>query len=221
MAEPKIPDDIFSLIEEEANKSEIYGPAEGFTKLHIREILRSIEVPLDLQIDYISKPRKQNRFHETPLTSLRKFTERWKSIKYRLTGIFPVILSQRTYLQVQQYFGGYIKIWQYVNPPKDHSHFYHYNFIIIKTLQYIDYLNEQSSIESGLVDTFRKEWLLPTTKEKLETLHKIWEKIICVHMNFKVCLPTEIEEEWIEINKKKHKMVYLKNNVSSVSNAKF
>lgn len=208
MVEPKIPDDIFDLIQEEASNVKKYGEPAGFTKIHIREIIRSVVVPEELQIQYTSKPRPQNRWKRTRMTSLRRFTERWKSIKARLTGQALPTLSQAAYVLVQQYFGGYIRIWQYLGLPKSHSHFYHYNFIIIKTLQYLDYLYPTAS----LVDTFGKEWLLPTTKAKLEYLNLMWQDVICKHMNFKVCLPTQTKQELVSVNGNKYKIVYLISN---------
>ncbi len=152
----------------------------------------------------MSVPRPQNRYKTTPLLNLRKFTEKWKSIKARLTGESYPTLTQTAYLMIQQYFVAYVRAWQNTVPPKRNSHFYHYNFIIIKTLQYFDFL-----YKTDLVKTFRKEWLLPTTKEKIESLQTVWAKVFVPHLNMKVCLPTPLEEETLEIGGKKFRIVFL------------
>lgn len=76
--------------------------------------------------------------------------------------------------------------------------------MIIKTLQYFDHL-----YKTDLVATFRKEWLLPTTREKVNSLQETWRTLFVPYLGLKVCLPTPLEEEVIAIGKKKFRIVYL------------
>lgn len=81
---PIVPDDILLLVASEAKKAEVYGPISKFSKVHIRLILSAVEVPKNLQVEYKSVKRPQNRFNERPMTSLSRYTKKWRYIIWAL-----------------------------------------------------------------------------------------------------------------------------------------
>lgn len=75
--EPAIPADIFSLIQSEAKKPTYGGTYDRST---IRRILKAVDVPPWLQEKYRSQ-----KFRKLPMKTLKRFGEKWISIKSRLS----------------------------------------------------------------------------------------------------------------------------------------
>lgn len=75
--EPPIPKDLQRIIRREAKKAKY---ERGYSRETVFEILRNVAVPPKLQEKYRSA-----KFKQQPLTNLRRFYEKWRSIQAMLT----------------------------------------------------------------------------------------------------------------------------------------
>lgn len=138
---PTIPDDLFELIENEAWKEDEYGPIRGFTRIHVREILRRIKVPESLQKEYKSVPRPQNRYKETLMTKMTKFTKWWRYIIWRLDNdVFIPDGDSRLWLTIGTMFLQAERAHQIVKDDDKKSIINMY-LLIIKLMQIFDLHN--------------------------------------------------------------------------------
>lgn len=90
--EPKISPDIMVLIEEEARNKSKYGNLKrNCNRSVINQILRSVIITPEMSMKHRSK-----KFKKQPLTQKRfydKYAEKWKTIRWKLTGIKPLLPS--------------------------------------------------------------------------------------------------------------------------------
>jgi hypothetical protein len=91
-SEPKIHPEIWTLIEQEAKKKKIYGDLSCFcNRKLISKMLRNIRITHEMSVRFQSKKFKcqlltKKRFYD-------KYFEKWKTIRWKLTGIKPITPS--------------------------------------------------------------------------------------------------------------------------------
>lgn len=103
MAEPPIPAELWDLIEMEFDFGGFerdYPSAERLTKDHVKQICGSIDVPGRLRERF-----RSTKFKRNPLTSMKRFTEKWISIRRRLGGEAPPLLSPNDVDKLCGWFG--------------------------------------------------------------------------------------------------------------------
>lgn len=108
--DPAIPDDLFRLVKNaHRNRLRRRDPPRVWYG-YVREILRAVRVPPDLQEKY-----RGRRYKKLPLTNMeKKFSERWITIRYRLTGRRPVPLEPRDIRALQLLFLGLLAPFNYI-----------------------------------------------------------------------------------------------------------
>jgi hypothetical protein len=101
--DPRIPLDVFTLIHDAHGRDVAKRGGERSRWYDdVRRILRSVEVPYDIQEKYRGK-----RYKKLPLTDLdQKFSERWLTIRFRLTGDRPPLVDGKTRRGIQLLFLG-------------------------------------------------------------------------------------------------------------------
>jgi hypothetical protein len=175
---PTVPDDLFEIIEKEASKSDIYGPIDEFSKIHIKLILSRCVVPTDLQEKYRSKPRPQNRQKDTLMRTLSRFSKKWRWIIWKLLDcpddLIPNIPSTLQH-QLEEIFAQFSRAQFQYKTNKKHS--VCYLLTIAKFLQLIDWRrHKQGKEEFGLVKTYAK-WLPLQSKDKVHKAAEVINKI--------------------------------------------
>lgn len=176
--DPAIPDDVFTLIEEahwvECESRDI----DDVWYDDVRRLLRPIEVPYEISEKYRGK-----RYKKLPLTDLdQKFSERWLTIRYRLTGNRPPEIDVRVRRALQLLFLGILPPFRRIRHKdgcdrrnKCHKHFgcsYKlppYNFII-KELLFVHGGRE-------LMDAYSRYLLHTTSSESLRKIRGMWDGI--------------------------------------------
>jgi hypothetical protein len=102
-AEPTIPRAIWIIIEEEARKKEKYGDlVTRCNRNLISKILRSVVIPQKIADKY-----RSTKFKKQPLTQKAfyvKYFEKWKTIRWKLTGVRPVLPSHHLVDRVKKLF---------------------------------------------------------------------------------------------------------------------
>jgi hypothetical protein len=87
--EPRIHPELWDLIKTEAQKESVYGDlSETCNRTVINQILRAIDIPPE-----VSENHRSKKFKKQLLTKKRfydKFSEKWKTIRWRLTGTKPI-----------------------------------------------------------------------------------------------------------------------------------
>lgn len=176
--DPRIPMDIFQLIlQAHWLDSERRGRSDVWYD-DIRRILRSVEVPYEIQEKYRGK-----RYKCLPLTNLdQKFSERWLTIRFRLTGERPPRLDPTVRRGIQLLFLGILPPFSYLRHKdgckkerKCHKTFgcaYKlppYNFII-KELLYVHGGRE-------LYDTYAKYLLHTSSPASVAKIRAQWDGI--------------------------------------------
>lgn len=101
-ADPCIPEDVFALVELAFERRRDLPRGADMGYADVRSLLRSVIVPADIGEKYRGK-----RYKMLPLTNLcDKFSERWLTIRYRLTGHRPPPLARDLKQRLQMYFCG-------------------------------------------------------------------------------------------------------------------
>lgn len=101
--EPIIHPDIWGLIAKEANDKIKYGNLKKTcNRKQISQILRSVNIPEEMQFKHRSKKFKmqlltKKRFYD-------KYFEKWKTIRWKLTGIKPITPSHQLVAKVKDLF---------------------------------------------------------------------------------------------------------------------
>jgi hypothetical protein len=144
--DPRIELDVFALIHEAYwLDREKRGGDGALWYDDVRRVLRSVTVPHDIAEKYRGK-----RYKKLPLTDLdQKFSERWLTIRYRLTGDRPPEIDERVRRGIQLLFLGILPPFSHLRhkPECRREHKCHkrhgcayklppYNFII-KELLYV------------------------------------------------------------------------------------
>jgi hypothetical protein len=179
--DPTIPDDVFALIEQAYWDDRDHRGGDGTLWYDdVRRILRSVEVPLDIQEKYRGK-----RYKCLPLTDLdQKFSERWLTIRYRLTtSDRPPLIEAKVRRGIQLLFLGILPPFSHLRHKpecrreskchKKHGCAYKlppYNFII-KELLYVHGGRE-------LMNKFGKYLLHTTSAASLAKIRGQWD-LIC------------------------------------------
>lgn len=107
LAEPTIPAELWELIEMEFDFGDFertYPKAPELTKADIAKICGSITVPDDLQEKFRSKKFKQN-----PLKNMKRYTEKWLTIRKKLGAERPPPLHPNDVLALQTDFVALLK----------------------------------------------------------------------------------------------------------------
>lgn len=103
VCEPKIAPDIWQLIREEANKKHKYGELKkNLNRKLIGKILRNVVLSPEIQLKH-----RSTKFKQRLLTQKRfydKYYEKWKTIKWKLTGIKPLVPCHQLVAQVKALF---------------------------------------------------------------------------------------------------------------------
>jgi hypothetical protein len=135
MVDPAIPDDLFDLVADEYHEQRHFGtipPAEECTYEHIGSLLKSIEVPPDLQEEYRSK-----KYSKLPFTNMaKKYWEKWLTIKWRLSGIKPHDADFSVVLKLKQFFMGFLHGWLKINDFDKRHNLPNYNLMILIGLEF-------------------------------------------------------------------------------------
>lgn len=103
--EPKISPDIWELIEKEAdaNPDNKYGDLRtNCSRSTICSILRSVIITPEMQMKH-----RSNKFRKQPLTQKRfydKYAEKWKTIRWQITGVSPLLPDHRLVEKVKDLF---------------------------------------------------------------------------------------------------------------------
>lgn len=179
LCEPSIPSDLWELIETEFDYGEFEReypkPATELTKEHIKQICASIRVPNRLQEKYRSQKFKQNL-----LKDMKRFTEKWLTIRRKLGAEAPPQLGpnvverlQRWFMALEKPFNIYRHSANCQGGPKCHKsaskcrhNFPNYNYLILQLLK-----------KEGLADTYAKYLPQLRTGAKIRNLDTLCEKI--------------------------------------------
>lgn len=102
--EPKIHDDIWQIIREEASNKQLYGTITAGTcnRALISKILRNVKLTPEVSIKH-----KSHKFKKQLLTKKRfydKYYEKWKTIRWKLTGEKPILPSHQLIERVKGLF---------------------------------------------------------------------------------------------------------------------
>ncbi len=102
--EPEIHDDIWEVIHEEALNEERYGKitANNCNRALIAKILRNVKITKELSVKH-----KSTKFKRQLLTKKRfydKYFEKWKTIRWKLTGQKPLLPSNQLVRKVKELF---------------------------------------------------------------------------------------------------------------------
>lgn len=181
--EPSIEPELLALILQESKKSE-YNVQNGCDRKTISKILRSIVLSEELQIKYgsckfLKNPLSHKRFYD-------KYFEKWKSLRWYITGEDPIFPSPQLISRVNQLFIATQKPFELfrhanicdgrVDCPKYFNcwhNFINYDFLMRKYLQICD-------VRYGFNDsfeTFKEEFPLVSARIRTEKLRPMWMKI--------------------------------------------
>lgn len=178
LQEPTIPSDLWELIQNEfdwGDLERVYPDAKALTKEDVSKICGSIMVPGDLQEKYRSKKFKCN-----PLKNLKRFSEKWLTIKKKLGGDSPpplhpndIYYMQREFITILMPFNIFRHNTSCAGGRKCHKsaskcrhNLPNYNYIIFQLLR-----------RRGKGDLYRS-WLPQLrTPAKIKALDKLCEKI--------------------------------------------
>ncbi len=101
--EPTIAPDIMALIQAEATDEKKYGNLKSTcNRTLINRILRSVNITPELSMKHRSR-----KFKMQPLTKKRfydKYAEKWKTIRWQLTGVPPLLPSHQLVDRVKRLF---------------------------------------------------------------------------------------------------------------------
>lgn len=101
--EPKIAMDVMELIEKEARNETRYGNLkQNCNRSLINQILRSVIITPAMSMKHRSK-----KFKRQPLTQKRfydKYAEKWKTIRWKLTGVKPLLPSHQLVNKIKDLF---------------------------------------------------------------------------------------------------------------------
>jgi hypothetical protein len=176
--DPTIPPDVFELVEMAYwDDSQRRGSSDLWYD-DVRRILRSVEVPYEVREKYRGK-----RYKMLPLTDLdQKFSERWLTIRYRLTGKGPPDVPPCVRRGIQVLFLGILPPFSYIRHRpgcdgrgKCHKQFgcsYKlppYNFII-KELLYVFGGRD-------LMEAYSPYLLHTTSTSSLNKIRMLWDRI--------------------------------------------
>jgi hypothetical protein len=180
LAEPAIPQELWCLIEVEFDFGDFertYPDAKALTKQDISKICGIIRVPDKLQEKYRSK-----KFKQQPLSNMKRFAEKWLTIRKRLGGEAPPPLHPNDINAMQRDFLALLRPFNifrhnpgcsggnkcHKGPTKCRHNLPNYNYIIFQLLR-----------RRGKAEVYRKflPQLRTTTKIKnLDSLCKqIWD----------------------------------------------
>jgi hypothetical protein len=180
LQEPSIPDKLWRLIEVEFDFGDFertYPDAKTLTKEDVARICGSINVPDRYQDKFGSK-----KFLQKPLTSMKKFTEKWLTIKNKLGGGVPPTLHPNDVEQLQRDFVALLKPYNiyrhnpgcpggkkcHKSPAKCRHNLPNYNYLIFQLLR-----------RRGKADIFRPYLPQLKTDSKIKALDrlcvKMWE----------------------------------------------
>jgi hypothetical protein len=101
-SEPSIPDEIWNLIRNEAQNPKYGDIKTRCNRNLIGQILRSIDIPREYSEKY-----RSTKFKKLPLTKKSfyvKYFEKWKTIRWKLTGIKPVLPSHQLVNRIKKLF---------------------------------------------------------------------------------------------------------------------
>lgn len=177
--DPTIPDDVFALVqvaywrdvEQRRGDSALwYGD--------VRRILRSVTVPEDISEFYRGK-----RYKCLPLTDLdQKFSERWLTIRYRLTGQRPPLIDPPTRRGIQLLFLGILPPFSSLRHKEncDRGSKCHKKFgCAYKLMPYNFIIKELLFVLGGrqLLDKYSRYLLHTTSASSLQKIRSQWDGI--------------------------------------------
>lgn len=185
--EPPIHVDMWNLIKNEASK-EIYQPLGRPTRLKIRSILRSVNVPMKLQIKHRSQ-----KFRRTLMSNKRfydKHYEKWKLISWGLSKKKPPLPNPALVALFKNLFVACLISFERYRHDNDcdgrHKcdlyfdcwhNFINYDFVFRKLLQ----VAELKFHYGGVFDLFKNEFPLVSKKIRDKKLRPMWKKICSDH----------------------------------------
>lgn len=182
--EPSIHPVIWQLIEEEARKPTWREEIKACTRKTISQILRSVNIPNEVQYDFQSTKFKRRRLDNKRLYD--KYYEKWKTIRWRLTKRHPIIPPHNLVTRMKQLFiaserrfesirhdakcDGRHKCEQYFNCLHN---FLNYDFLFLKFLQIIEITERQP----GLYDVYKHDFHMVSKKIRDSKLRPLFKKI--------------------------------------------
>lgn len=178
LQEPTIPSKLWRLIEVEFDFGDFertYPDAERLTKEDVAKICGSITVPERYQEKFGSK-----KFLQKPLTSMKKFTEKWLTIKNKLGGGAPPTLHPNDVEQMQRDFVALLRPYNiyrhnpgcpggpkcHKSPAKCRHNLPNYNYLILQLLR-----------RRGKAELFRPYLPQLKTDSKIKALDRLCVKM--------------------------------------------
>lgn len=187
--EPSIPKDLMKLIKREAFSKDSQGQPkypEVKTKCN-RKLINKILGNVDLPKRMVKKHRSK-KFRKTLFTNKRlydKFSEKWKTIRWHLTGIKPLFPSPGLVEFMKRFFCQIQLVWEQVrHDPACNGragcekyfnclhNFIHYDYIFRWGLQ-----RAERTGYTGAFDLFKEEFPLPSKKVVETKLRPIRDKM--------------------------------------------
>jgi hypothetical protein len=151
MVEPPIAEDLWGLIcDEYVFGANDYPAGPALTKEHVKALCRSIAVPEEFQEKFRSRKFKQN-----PLTDMKRYVEKWISIRARLGGDKPEPLMDHMIYMLRIKFLALDRIWEqyrhrpgcdaglravkkcHKSPSRCRKNFPNYNYIILTLMHHL------------------------------------------------------------------------------------
>lgn len=197
LCEPGIPLELFNLIVQRyysrlQAKEEPTPLPDELTKDDVKRLCNEIEVPEDLQERYRSKKFKKNAH-----TDMRRYAEKWMSIRARLGGYRPPKLEEGQVKEIRDLFceaeGAFKKIRHKpeCKGEKDchkgeaacRHNFLNYNYVILQLLK-----------RMGVHETYLPWFPQLKTKDKLENLNHYWE-MMCKELGWEFEKVVSVSDE--------------------------
>lgn len=176
--DPRIPDDLFALVEVAYRDRCSTGGSEQLWYESVREVLRSVKVPDPLQEKYRGK-----RYKKLPMTDMeQKFSERWLTIRYRLTGSRPPSITCSARRGIQLLFLGILAPFNYIRHRDecDKRHKCHKKFGCAYKLPPYNFIMKELFFVFGgkeLLDIYAPFLLHTTSPVSLAKIKAIWDQI--------------------------------------------
>jgi len=180
LVDPPMAEELYELVENEAY-SPAYPNFEQLSKEDFRKICRSIKVPKHLQEKY-----RSTKFKMRPLTDMNRFVEKWLTLRYKMSGVKPVLPPASVVDEMRTRFVQLQVPFEMIRhkpkcdgrTPKCHHvykcrhNFINYNFTIIELLRLI--LKDDETISKDYLP------ILPQlkTRPKRRQLKTMWDKLI-------------------------------------------
>lgn len=194
--EPTIPDDAWSVIVETTNEQKTKGSIQEINRSSVCQVLKSVKLS-----DHFMKVNQSKKFKKTFMSKKRfydKYSEKWKTIVWRLTGKRPRLPPADLVNLLKNLFAACQKPFELYRHASDCDkrydcdkyfdcwhNFINYDFVIRKLLQ----IAELKFNWKGCYKQFKDEFLLVSKKVRDKKLRPMFQKIC--HYNAWPCPDSE------------------------------